>query len=110
MLGVMRRIEKLEQRTGAGQRIQLVVMNAGATFALGLDRCSEILDQTGYAPKGAVTVVDFSHIPHNLSARDLEEYLRDHAEEICNLARYDLTWGESEEILHEAWNDARHAI
>ena len=34
-------------------------------------RCSEILDQTGYAPQGAVTVVDFSHIPHDLSARDL---------------------------------------
>ena len=68
MLGVMRRIEKLEQRTGAGQRIRFFVMNAGATFALGLNSCSEILDQTGYAPQGAVTVVDFSHIPHDLSA------------------------------------------
>jgi hypothetical protein len=56
-------------------------------FALGLDRCADILAEAGYlqAGSGGVSVLNFSHVPHGLAADELASYLREHGDEICNL-------------------------
>ncbi len=87
MTNLTRRIEKLEQRTGArGQAgLHLFVMQAGAKFALEFGRCAEILNERGFAV--GVSVLDFSRVPHGLDVEELERYMHEHGEEICNLAR-----------------------
>jgi hypothetical protein len=87
MQSLKRRIEHLEHRTGAGTQpgLQLVVMRAGAEFALDLNKCAEILAECGFVRTGpGVSLLDFSDVPHGLNAAELERYLREHAEEICN--------------------------
>ena len=86
MQSLRRRIEHLEHRTGAGtqQGLHLILMRAGAEFALDLDKCAEILAECGFLRTGpGVSLQDFSDVPHGLNAAELETYLREHGEELC---------------------------
>ena len=77
MQSLRRRIEHLEHRTGAGtqQGLHLILMRAGA----------EILAECGFLRTGpGVSLQDFSDVPHGLNAAELETYLREHGEEICD--------------------------
>jgi hypothetical protein len=79
------RIEQLEQRTGASQqRLVLVVTRSEVELPLDTDRCEEILTESGYMRNGSMAILDLTNVPHGLSAKELEQYLREHGEEICN--------------------------
>jgi hypothetical protein len=86
MTNLQRRIERLERPIGAGSQagLQLILMQAGATFAMDIDRCVELLAESGFVRPGCC-VLDFLHIPHGLCAQELERHLREHGAEICNL-------------------------
>ena len=63
----------------------LILMRAGAESALDLDKCAEILAECGFLRTGpGVSLQDFSDVPHGLNAAELETYLREHGEEICD--------------------------
>jgi hypothetical protein len=85
MTNLQRRIERLERPMGTGTQggLRLIVMAAGATFAMDVDRCVEVLAEGGFIGPGCC-VLDFSYIPHGLTQDELVEYLREHGEEICN--------------------------
>jgi hypothetical protein len=85
MTNLQRRIEQLEQPAGAGTQtgLRLIVMEAGATFAMDVDRCVEILAEGGFIRPGCC-VLDFLNIPHGLAQRELVAYLREHGGEICS--------------------------
>jgi hypothetical protein len=77
MRNLTRRIERLEHGPGGSPQtaIQLIIMHAGAEFALDLDRCAAIVAECGF---GYLSLLDFSHIPDGLNAKELESYLREH--------------------------------
>jgi hypothetical protein len=87
MTNLQRRIERLERPAGAGTQVglRLILMDAGATFAMDVDRCVEILAESGFLRNGpGISTVDLLDIPHGLSTQELERYLREHGAEICN--------------------------
>jgi hypothetical protein len=85
---IAKRLRRLEDQFGPADgkpRLTLVVCPAGWTMALDTDRCVEILGECGFVRTGpGMLLLDFLHVPHGLSARALEGYLREHGGEICN--------------------------
>jgi hypothetical protein len=69
--------------TGTQGGLRLIVMDAGVTFAMDVDRCVEVLAEGGFIGPGCC-VLDFSYIPNGLTQDELVEYLREHGAEICN--------------------------
>jgi hypothetical protein len=87
MTNLQRRIERLERPAGASTQagLRLIVVDGGAAFAMDVDRCVEILAESGFLRNGpGISTVDLLDIPHGLSAQELERYLREHGAEICN--------------------------
>jgi hypothetical protein len=86
MRAVARRIARLEDRLGPadGTRFLLLVSRAGQPLALTKQRCTEILDESGYLPTGTgfFSLVMLSNIPCGLNAEELERYLREHGGEL----------------------------
>src|SRR6185437_2215082 len=80
------RIERLDQHTVANQQTTawVFVLQAGASFALDLDRCAEVLTDCGLAVDAGISHLNFLHVPHGLSAEGLAKYLREHRSEVCN--------------------------
>jgi hypothetical protein len=88
MTHLQRRIERLErpadESTQAGLR--LILLQAGETLAMDLDRCVEVLAQCGFLVTGpSISMLNLLDLPHGQSAQELERYLREHGDEICNL-------------------------
>ena len=73
MANLQRRIERLERPDGASKQagLQLILMQAGATLAMDIDRCVEVLAESGSVRPGSC-VLDFLNIPHGLTAPELE--------------------------------------
>jgi hypothetical protein len=87
MQSLKRRIERLERVPGYGSEggLQVVVTLAGMELALDSNRCVEILRQSGFLQTGPYfSLIRLGNVPHGLDARELERYLREHGEEICN--------------------------
>jgi hypothetical protein len=88
MTNLQRRIERLERPPGAAAQtgLRLIMMQAGATFAMDVDRCVEVLVECGFLCAGpGISMLNLLDVPHGLSAQELECYLREHGVEICNL-------------------------
>jgi hypothetical protein len=85
MRNLRRRIEQLEQAMGAiPEGVQVMLTYEGVELALDFDRCADILTEAGFVGTGpGLSVLDFSRVPHGLSAVELERYLREHGDEIC---------------------------
>ena len=47
------------------------------------DACVKILDEAGFLPMSGIATVDLLDIPHGLSARETERFLRDNGARIC---------------------------
>ena len=56
-----------------------------ADFALDMDTCLGILGECGFLPTGRIGVVNLLHIPFDLSAEELERFLREKGAETCGL-------------------------
>ena len=85
---VTRRIAKLEDRfspTEGKPQLLLVVCHAGWGLALDMDTCLGILGECGFLPTGRIGVVNLLHIPFDLSAEELERFLREKGAETCGL-------------------------
>ncbi len=79
-----RRIKRLEQiRAEESHLIVLVAMNAGAEFALSTEQCVTILRDAGAQLSSGVCLIDLVDAPMDLTAAELEQYLRDHAADIA---------------------------
>jgi hypothetical protein len=88
MTNLQRRIERLERPAGTGAQagLRLIVMQAGATFAMDVDRCVEVLVECGFlCAVPGISMLNLLDVPHGLSAQELERYLREHGAEISNL-------------------------
>jgi hypothetical protein len=85
MTHLQRRIVRLERPVVASTQagLRLILMQAGATFALDLDQCVEVLAESGFVRQGCC-VLDFLHIPRDLKQDELVAHLREHGAEICN--------------------------
>jgi hypothetical protein len=82
-----RRIGKLEQVTVASKQEGLLftVERSDVVLALDSDRCVEILRDCGHLPsRRGLSLLNFLRVPDDLDAQELERYLRDHGDEICN--------------------------
>ena len=93
MKTVLGRIAALEDRFGTAVRrepLLMVVCHAGSELALDQDKCIEILRETGLLPTGPVGLLSFRHVPAGLNAKETEEYLREHAAEICDPRRFEV--------------------
>jgi hypothetical protein len=93
MKTVIGRIAELEDRFGTAARkepLLFVVCHADQALALDQDKCIEILRQTGRLPTGPVGLLSFRRVPAGLNAKETEDYLREHAEEICNPRRFEV--------------------
>src|ERR1017187_8974466 len=93
MKTVLSRIAKLEDRLGTAARKQqllFVVCHAGMQQALAQAKYIEILRASGFLPTGPVGLLSFRKVPGGLNAEETEQYLRDHAEEICNPRRFEV--------------------
>jgi hypothetical protein len=66
------------------------VCHAGQALALDQDKCVEILRETGLLPTGPVSLLSFRHVPAGLNAKEAEDYLREHAAEICDPRRFEV--------------------
>jgi hypothetical protein len=86
MRNLTSRIERLEQRTRGNEKaLRCVVTGGGAELALDTDRCAEILTECGFLQNGTgISLINLLDVPDGLNARELERYLREHGEEICN--------------------------
>jgi hypothetical protein len=87
MTNLQRRIERLERPVGVGTQegLRLILMQAGAMFAMDIDRCVEVLAEYGFLLTGpGISLLNFLGVPHDLSAQELERHLREHGAEICN--------------------------
>jgi hypothetical protein len=69
--------------TGTQGGLRLIVMDAGVTFAMDVDRCVEVLAEGGFIGPGCC-VLDFSYIPQGLKLDELVTHLREHGAEICS--------------------------
>jgi hypothetical protein len=83
-----RRIDKLENRLGiaAAKRpcTAVVITGPGCEFALNHDTCVEILRESGFLPDGVLYgIVDLQRVPRGLTAKELEQFLRQRGAEIC---------------------------
>ena len=78
------RIDKLEHQFGIAKGkpgILLVVSAAAWRQPLRVDTCVTILRECGFVPTGAgIDMVDLIHLPEDLSAEELERFLREHGE------------------------------
>ena len=88
MRTAIRRIDKLENRLGiAAAKLPctpVVVSRAGWGLALDNDTCVQILSESGFLPDGPFfALVDLTRIPHGLTAKELERFLRENGAEIC---------------------------
>jgi hypothetical protein len=80
MKTITRRIEKLTDRLLPGDENPVriwVLTNPACELALDLDRCTAILDESGFLPKGRFAVVNLCGIPDGLNADELEKFLRE---------------------------------
>jgi len=81
------RIRRLENRYGivdTRPHILVVMCDAGWGLALEMDRCTDILREGGFLPTGpGVATVDFSHVPEDLDAEELEKFLRESGADLC---------------------------
>jgi|SRR5580658_10545166 hypothetical protein len=88
---VTRRIDKLEDRLGlaAGKpKLLLIASAAGRRQALDVDTCVDILRECGFLPTGpGIGLVNLLHLPEDLTAQELERFLREHGPEICGHTR-----------------------
>jgi hypothetical protein len=87
MRNLQHRIGKLEQLTVASKQEGLLftVVRAEARLALDTHRCVEILRDGGFVPAGrGLAILNFLRVPDGLNAQELERYLRNHSDEICN--------------------------
>ena len=86
MGNLKRRLEQLERRTGSSGRPGLLFIIARADQpkpALDAQRCAEILRESGHVRNGRhFTLFDFSRVPRDLNARELEIYLREHGDAV----------------------------
>jgi hypothetical protein len=65
--------------------MQLILIQAGATFSLSTRRCAEILRESGFLPaRAAMSLLNLCGVPDDLDAGALERYLRQHGAEICH--------------------------
>ena len=75
MKTVIRRIRRLEDQLGPrdGKAALLItVCNGDWRFALGEERCEQILGECGYLPTYGVGVLSFRKVPDDLTAKELE--------------------------------------
>jgi len=80
------RIGRLEKRFDMKQScIRVVVRGVTQEFALGLDQCIPIVDESRPARTGIKTM-NLLNVPCNLNTNQLQCYLRQHADEICSSA------------------------
>jgi hypothetical protein len=86
MRNLTSRIERLEQRTRGNEKVLRCVVTGGAAeLALDTDRCAEILTECGFLQNGTgISLINLLDVPDGLNARELERYLREHGDEICN--------------------------
>jgi hypothetical protein len=87
MRTLQRRIGKLEQLTVASKQEGLLftVERSDVVLALESDRCVEILRECGHVPsRRGLSILNFLRVPDRLNAQELERYLREHGDEICN--------------------------
>ena len=89
MRAVDRRIRKLEDRFGSALRplplMLVVVARAGWDLALDRDTCISVLEECVVLPRGSFSLIDLCRVPTNLSAESTEQFLREHAAEICGV-------------------------
>ena len=81
MQTVIRRLAKLEDQFGAGNRkprLLLVLCKAGWGLALDVDACLQILDECRSLPTGPVGLVNFMNIPKGMNAEQTERFLQEH--------------------------------
>src|SRR5215475_1481112 len=75
------RLARLEGQIGCkADRMVVRIMRTGQTFALPREDCEEILAKSGFFKQG-IRVLDFLNVPDGLTAKELREYLLEHAEE-----------------------------
>jgi hypothetical protein len=87
MRTLQRRIGKLEQLTVASKQEGLLftVERSDIKLALDSNTCVEILRECGHVPsRRGSSVLNFLRVPDGLNALELERYLREHGDEICN--------------------------
>jgi hypothetical protein len=86
MTNLQRRIERLERLAAVDAQAggRLILIDAGERLAKDLDRCADVLAESGFVRPGCC-VLDFSYIPDGLKQNELVEHLREHSAEICNL-------------------------
>ena len=78
------RIGQVEKRLSFHQpSISVVVRCVTQQFALDLDQCVEIVNESRPV-RTAISVVNLLDVPPELNANQLERHLREHAEEICS--------------------------
>jgi len=91
MRGVVRRVNRLEQRLGYenGERkkgMRFVVLSAATRMAIDPDGCVELLEEYGFLPSGKPgTVIDLHRIPNGLDVEETKQFLREHGAELCSL-------------------------
>lgn len=67
-----------------GNQLLLVLTAAALELALDSQTCVEILRECRFLPVGPCGGVDLCHIPDGLSAKELEQYLREHGASLCS--------------------------
>lgn len=80
MKTVLSRIAKLESQFGTDEgkpQLLLVFSRAGWGLALDEDRCIQILSESGFLPTGHIGLVNFLDVPIDLSAEELQTFLRE---------------------------------
>ena len=96
MKTAIRRIDKLENRLGiaAGKpELFFVASAAGRRQALDVDTCVDILRECRCLPTGpGPGLVNLLHLPEDLTARELEKFLRENGPEICGHTRPNATF------------------
>jgi hypothetical protein len=61
--------------------------HAGDSIALDDATRIKILDETGFLPTGPIVWVNLRTLPMGLDKKQAEAFLRENAEEICDLSR-----------------------
>jgi len=89
MYRVKHRLAQLERRSGASQEQILYLLNRiERKDKVDSATCSAVLEECGFLPgRFPIAWLDFTGIPEGLSTKELEVYVRTHAEAICSSGR-----------------------